>query len=61
MLQTLSPPARGSLKVPDPFAMWDYSGDSGMKKVGDHCEAKEKVGGQHKCRSCMVSFHFFKD
>jgi len=24
------------------------SGDSGNKKVGGHCGAKEKVGGQHE-------------
>jgi len=28
---------------------------------GDHCGAKEKVGGQRKCLSCMVIFHFFED
>jgi len=45
MLQTLSPPARGSLKVPDPFAMWDYSGDSGMKKVGGPLRSQGKSRG----------------
>jgi len=40
---------------------------SRMKKVGakmkkgGHCEAKEKVGGQHKYLSCMVIFRCFGD
>jgi len=32
-----------------------------MKKVGGHCRAKEKVGGQHKYLSCMVICHCFED
>ena len=32
------------------------SGDSRMKKVGGHCGAKEIVGGQHKCLSCIVTW-----
>jgi len=38
-----------------------FSGDSRMKKVGGHREAKEKVGVQHKYLSCMVIFHCFED
>jgi len=37
------------------------SGNSRIKKVGGHCGAKEKVGGQHKCRFCMVIFCCFED
>jgi len=38
-----------------------YSGDSRIKKVGGHCGTKEKAGGQHKCLSCKVIFHWFED
>ena len=37
------------------------SGDYRMKKVGGHCGAKEKVGGQHKYLPCTVIFHCFED
>ena len=32
-----------------------------MKKLGGHYGAKEKVGGQHKCLSCMVIFRCTED
>jgi len=32
-----------------------------LKIWGGHCGAKENVGGQHKCRSCMVIFRCFED
>ena len=31
-----------------------------LKMWGGHCGAKEKVGGQHKCRFCMVIFCCFE-
>jgi len=34
-----------------------FSGDSRISKVGGHFEAKEKVGGQRKCLSCMSTFY----
>jgi len=32
-----------------------------LKKWGDHCGAKEKVGGATNMSSCMVIFRFFED
>jgi len=34
-----------------------FSGDSRISKVEDHFGAKEKVGGQPKCLSCMGIFY----
>jgi len=39
-----------------------FSGDSRIKKVGGATAGpRQKVGGQHKCLSCMVIFHCFED
>jgi len=32
-----------------------------FEKSGDHCGAKEKVWGQHKCLSCIMIFRCFED
>ena len=32
-----------------------------IKKWGRHYGVNDKVGGQHKCLSCMVIFHCFED
>jgi len=38
------------------------SGDSRMKKLWDHCGAKEKSRGANiNCLSCMVIFHCNED
>jgi len=34
-----------------------FSGDSRISKVGGHFGAKEKVGGQRKCLSCIGIFY----
>ena len=37
------------------------SGDSRMKKLGNHCGNKEKSRGQHSCLSCMEIFRCNED
>jgi len=37
--------------------MLRFNDDSRISKVGGHFGAKEKVGGQRKCLSCMGIFY----
>ena len=56
------PTTRANMNEPSKWmTYWCYSGDSRMEEVGALRGQGKKVGGQHKCLSCMVIFHSKED
>ena len=56
------PTTRANMNEPSKrMTYWRYSGDSRMKKMGSTAGPRKKVGGQHKCLSCMVIFRCNED